>query len=743
MGDGAWLLPAISHFHQFPKSQVLFLSIAPPPTSCPFVTPPHRANSPIVSRAASRQSALLRLSAEIAAALDEDEVCTRVVHGLRDESLGYNLIGMFLLDDLTGERVLKACVGWDDMQPGLRIAPGQGLTEQALLAKKLCYTANVKKAPGYVATFASGSEVDIPLLVEGQAVGVLCVQSREAEAFGKPDFEILTAAANQASIAIARARLLVNERKRADEQQALLDSMSDLASALELPKVLRAVLARAVKLLGVTGGQVAIYHEATKEMEIVASEIAAGSYVGSRLAYGEGAMGTVAKTREPILIPNYDEWTGRASAYVNTSIASVMAAPLLIGGRLVGSIATVHSDPKRVFGADDLRRLKLFAPQAAIAIENARLFTNADRQKQFFEAVVEASPVAIVTLDMNEDIVQLNPAFERVFGWTPAEVLGKNLDALITTPETLAEAQGYTSQAATEAAKGIGKRKRKDGSFIDVELFGVPVVVNGERIGVFALYHDVTELLRAKSEAEGANKAKSQFLASMSHELRTPLNAIIGYSEMLEEDARERKDMASTGDLEKIRSAGKHLLALINDILDLSKVEAGRMDLLIEAVDLSAVIADVKATVQPLVARNGNTLQVTAPASLGRMYTDATKLRQMLLNLLSNAAKFTEKGTVSLMVERAGSEMVFKVRDTGIGITPEQMSRLFEAFAQADAGTTRRYGGTGLGLAITRKFCQLMGGDVTGESTAGSGSTFTIRLPADSRAAKPTPVEAP
>ena len=695
-----------------------------------------------MSRPPARQSALLRLSAEIGAALEEDDVCSRVVHGLRDESLGYNLIGLFLVDEHTGERVLKACEGLKGVEKGMRIAPGHGLTDQALRSGKLVYTPDVSKAPDYVRTFAKGCEVDVPLIVEGKAVGVLCVQSREVDAFGKPDFEILTAAANQASIAIARARLLVEERKRADEQQALLDSMSDLASALELPRVLRAVLNRAVKLLGVTGGQVAIYHEETREMEILASEIEQGDYVGTRLKFGEGAMGTVARTREPMLIQNYDEWSGRASAYSDVNIHSVMCAPLLIGKRLVGSIATTHSDPKRIFGADDLRRLTLFAPQAAIAIENARLFTIADRQKQFFEAVVEASPVAIVTLDLHANIAQLNPAFERVFGWTAAEVLGKNLDSLITTPETFEEARNYTNTAvAMQTAKGIGKRKRKDGTFIDVELFGVPVVVSGERVGVFALYHDVTELLRAKSDAESANKAKSQFLASMSHELRTPLNAIIGYSEMLEEDARARQDAETTGDLQKIRSAGKHLLALINDILDLSKIEAGRMDLLIEAVDPRTVIADVNSTVQPLVAVNGNTFVLKAPQALGTMYTDVTKLRQMLLNLISNAAKFTEKGTISLIVEKNGSEIYFHVRDTGIGITTEQMGRLFEAFAQADAGTTRRYGGTGLGLAITRRFCRLMGGDVTGASQPGAGSTFTIRLPFDARAAKPTPQE--
>ena len=165
------------------------------------------------------------------------------------------------------------------------------------------------------------------------------------------------------------------------------------------------------------------------------------------------------------------------------------------------------------------------------------------------------------------------------------------------------------------------------------------------------------------------------------------------------------------------------------------------MDLLIEAVDPLTVISDVNATVQPLVAVNGNTFVLRTPERLGTMHTDVTKLRQMLLNLISNAAKFTEKGTVSLIVEKNGSEIFFRVRDTGIGITTAQMSRLFEAFAQADAGTTRRYGGTGLGLAITRRFCRLMGGDVTGESQPGAGSTFTIRLPIDARTAKPTPEE--
>ena len=674
------------------------------------------------------------MSAEIAAALDEESICQRVVHGLHDESLGYNFLGLFLLDPATGDRVLHASVGWAGVPRAMRVAPGQGLSDRALVEQRLCYTADVTRAAGYLPSLNSGSEVDIPLLIEGHPIGVLVVESDVPDAFSHDDFEILTAAANQAGIAIARARLLVRERERADEQRALLDTMADLSSELELSRVLQAVIKRAVTLLGVTGGEVAIYEEDRKELVVVANQNIGKDSTGTRLRLGEGAMGTVARTHEPLIIPSYHEWLGKSGQYAEVTVHSVMAAPLLIGRRLVGAIATVHSDPARVFNSEDLRRLNLFAPQAAIAIENARLFTAAQRERQYFRAVVEHSPVAIVTLDRSGTITSCNPAFERLFGWRQDEAVGRNLDELINVAETLAEAIAYTSRAIEETVRGIGKRRRKDGTFLDVELSAVPVVVEGERAGILCLYHDVTDLLRANEQAQAANRAKSQFLASMSHELRTPLNAIIGYSEMLEEEAADSGQAAFIPDLQKIRSAGRHLLALINDILDLSKIEAGKMDLHLEPVELRGLVDEVVTTVTPLVARNGNRLEVRAGGNLGVIRSDGMKLRQALLNLLSNAAKFTEKGTITLTADRTGKpqeEIVLTVADTGIGMTSQAMSRLFEAFSQADTSTTRKYGGTGLGLAITRRFCQLLGGDVTVDSTPGQGSRFTIRLPVE------------
>jgi PAS domain S-box-containing protein len=677
----------------------------------------------------------LRLGTAIAAAETEPAICRAVVEGLHDEALGYDFLALLLVDGETGERVLVASAGWAEAPADLRIKPGTGLSERPLLDGKLHYTPQVTQDTRYLPTRNTGSEIDVPMKVGQDLVGVLVVESDRPEAFAAQDFEILTSAANQAAIAVGRARLMAAERQQASEQKALLDTISDLSAQLELGSLLQAVLERAVALLHVSHGELAIYEPEVRQLVVVASHITMGNRdtTGTRMALGEGAMGRVAQTLEPLIIASYHEWEGRSDQYAKVDFHGVMAAPLLIGGKLVGAIAVMDRDPERRFGADDLRLVNMFASQAAIAIENARLYTASRQQHQYFHDLVENNPVAIVTLDVNHDVVSCNPAFEKLFDYSQEEVLGKNLDDFITTEETRTEAVSYTEQAlGNRTVKAISKRRRKDGSLVDVEVLGVPVVVDGNRVGLMALYHDISELLDARRQAEAANSAKSQFLASMSHELRTPLNAIIGYSEMLREEAEDRKLDDFVSDLEKIGFAGHHLLTLINDILDLSKIEAGKMELHLVAFDVRSLIQDVVTTARPLAERNGNRLEADCAID-GEMRLDPTRVRQILLNLLSNACKFTHNGTIRMEANRTGGGngwVEFHVSDTGIGMTPEQMGRLFEAFSQAEASTSAKYGGTGLGLAISRRFCRMMGGDVEVQSEVGRGSRFTVRLPA-------------
>ncbi|HLG05692.1 MAG TPA: GAF domain-containing protein [Gemmatimonadales bacterium] len=689
---------------------------------------------------ATEQQALLDTLADLSGQLELAQVLTAVLEratSLLDVTGGE----LAIYEEETRELVILASHNLPVSAVGSRMRLGEGAmgrvaeTHQPLIIPR--YQEWEGRSDQYTESTIQ-AVMAAPLLIGNRLVGAIAsVHADPTRHFGERELRRLTMFAPQAAIAIENARLFTASQRRAQEQEALLATLTDLVGELELAKVLEGVLRRAASLLGVTGGELATWDESSRELVVVANLNMGTDAVGARMAVGEGAMGRVAETHEPLIIPRYQEWEGRSDQYTQSTVQSVMVAPLLIGNRLVGAIAAVHSDPDRIFGSPDLRLLQLFAPQAAIAIENARLFAAAQR---YFEALVRNNPVAIVNLDLQHNITSCNPAFETLFGYRESEVVGRNLDELLTTEATLAEARAYTQEAvAGRKATGTGRRRCRDGRLVDVEIYSIPVMVGGERVGMMALYHDISELLKARHDAETANSAKSQFLASMSHELRTPLNAIIGYSEMLEEEASDRGHSDYAPDLQKIRAAGRHLLALINDVLDLSKIEAGKLELTIDTFDLAAAVEEVATTIQPLVDKNGNRLQVEASGTLGAMRSDLTRVRQVLLNLLSNACKFTDHGTITLGVERRDGQVLFRVSDSGIGMTKDQLARVFDPFAQAEAATSRKYGGTGLGLSITRRFCELLGGDVNVESEPGRGSTFTVRIPADLTEPAPPP----
>ncbi len=360
-----------------------------------------------------------------------------------------------------------------------------------------------------------------------------------------------------------------------------------------------------------------------------------------------------------------------------------------------------------------------------------------------YRTLFEQSNDAMATLGLDGIFLSVNRAFEVLFGHSRETLMGASFD-LVATPKSIVQWEKRIQRAlAGERSSGIWETEARHQSgrtmmvecrtgFMD-DRAGRPVGFEGTFRDITARKEEELALREAKSAAEQANQAKSQFLANMSHELRTPLNAIIGYSEMLQEEVEDSHQAHFVTDLQKIRTAAKHLLALINGILDLSKIEAGRMELHVESFDVMAMIRDVVATIHPLMEHSTNTLTVKCATNLGTMSADAAKVRQSLLNLLSNACKFTELGAITLEATRvyeAQTEWIhFRVADDGIGMTSTHLRNVFDAFSQADPSMTRRYDGTGLGLAISQRFCQMMGGSISVESEWGEGSTFTLRLP--------------
>ena len=716
-----------------------------------------------------RQAALFRLSREVSGTLDEDEICNRVAHGLHDSALRFNTVGLFMVEPRTGDWALRASAGRTSPEDGRR-PPGPGLTERLWLDGQLHYapTPDVSRP-------ARGSEVDVPIKIENQIVGVLVVESDQPYAFNQDDFEVLTAAANQAGVALGRARLLAAERQRANDLEALRLAFADLSTELVLSRLHRLILERAVEFAGGTGGDLCIYSETGNDLYIVASYHQDQNFAGKRIALGEGAAGRAAQTREALLIPNYHTWEHRLPEFVNAPVYGVLAVPLTLGpGQLVGVINIGNRDSERRFTDDHLRRASLFAAQAASLIENARLYTAARQElgertrieralresEERLRAIAEATPIPIVITRQSDSRVLYGNSIVGPFFGIPAEDI-YNYQGLDFFADPADNFRLLLQLKRTGHVRDRELRfKRADGSVFWGSISVQPMLYAGEP-ALLSGFYDFTERKRAEEElkaakdtaelakvvAETASRAKSQFLATMSHEIRTPMNAIIGMTGLLLDTplTAEQHDFAET-----VRGSGDALLTIVNDILDFSKIEAGKLDLENHLFEVRECVESALDLLAPKAAEKGLELAALVDEAVpSALIGDVTRLRQVLVNLIGNAVKFTERGEVIVSVNVMATptpphshtgygsmevwELRFSVRDTGLGIPADRMGRLFQSFSQVDASTTRKYGGTGLGLVISQRLVELMGGRLWAESDGvpGKGATFhfTVRAP--------------
>jgi PAS domain S-box-containing protein len=578
------------------------------------------------------------------------------------------------------------------------------------------------------------SALFVPLIVGGRATGVVSLQNVDrTHAYGEDDQRLLSTLAGSLSVALENARLVHETRQRVSELATVNSVGQALSSQLDLDALIELVGEQVRETFDADIAYVALRDEASGQIEFPYYYETGERPPQTPLEYGEGITSQILRSREPLLRNRREQHEGQAS--VGTPSLSYLGVPILVGDRAIGVISVQSIEEEGRFGEGDVRLLSTLAANVGVAIQNARLFTEVERQRQYLESLVSISPAAVVVMDAGERVTDWNPAAADLFGYSAEEAVGRLVDELVFGSSGLDTEEGreLTREAITTGrAQRITQRRRRDGTLIDVELLLVPLTVEGEYAGLLAVYHDVTELQRARQEAEAATQAKSAFLATMSHEIRTPMNAVIGMTDLLlgTELTGEQREFA-----EVVHSSGDALLHVIDDILDYSKIEAGKLDLEHQPFNLRDCVEGALDIVAPRAWEKeielGCLIDEGAPAGV---VGDEARLRQVLLNLLSNAVKFTDAGEVAVLVDAEATgpdryRVDIAVRDTGIGIPTDRMDRLFTSFSQVDASTTRKFGGTGLGLAISKRLVELMGGTISVESQPQRGSTFHISLP--------------
>jgi signal transduction histidine kinase len=636
--------------------------------------------------------------------------------------------------------------------------------------------------------------VNVPLLKDGSLIGSLVIFRQEAGPFSGKQIELVKNFAAQAVIAIENARLL-NELRESLEQQTATSEVQQVISSSpgELEPVFETMLAKATDICAAKFGvlwlvdghgfrSVAMHglppaHVEERQREPVIYPTPEDPL--SRLACTKGVVHIHDLKEDEAYIKGYpplravvDSGGGR----------TLLVVPMLKANVLVGAIA-IYAQEVRPFTGKQIELVNNFAAQAVIAIENVRLLSELRESLQQQTATADVLKViSRSTFDLKSVLQTLVESAARLCDADKGTIT-RQIDGVFYRAESygfpVEVMERWKKLAVTPERSNAAGRALLEGRTVHIpdadadsdysfdmagaamrSMLGVPMLREGAPIGVLALARSqmrpftdkqiglvstfadqaaiaienvrlFDEIQEKSRQLAAASQHKSQFLANMSHELRTPLNAIIGVSEMLREDAEALKQDLEP--LDRVLGAARHLLALINDILDLSKIEAGRMELNLESFALTPLIDGVIKTIEPLAAKNGNAITVECDGAIGMLHGDQMRLRQALLNLMSNANKFTDRGRITVAARQAQENgrnwVIVAVADSGIGMTAEQMGRLFQEFSQASSGTAAKYGGTGLGLTISKRFCQMMGGDIAVESAPGRGSTFTIRLP--------------